>query len=147
VQKSIISQYLEARLFLSLQCHLSKSFIVWKILLAYYSASAALIAPIHPYADTPIRSSSLVAAPLRYVFASWREIFPILASWRILSGIGRACRKAHLKTVPPGSGPDLMFRNFRFVRLSERRMQLPLSTPGWRRGDRIMLLGNGVLPK
>jgi hypothetical protein len=60
------------------QCHLSKSFIVWKILLAYYSAAAALITPIRPYADTPIRSSSLVAAPLRYVLASLREIFMVL---------------------------------------------------------------------
>ncbi len=47
-----------------LQCHLSESFI--KILLAYHSASAALFTPIRPYADTPIRSSSLFTAPLRY---------------------------------------------------------------------------------
>jgi hypothetical protein len=61
--------------------HLSKSFIVWKILLAYYSASAALIAPIHPYANTPIRSSSLVAAPLRYVLASWLELSQLAISF------------------------------------------------------------------
>jgi predicted DNA-binding transcriptional regulator YafY len=54
-----------------LRCHLSKSFIVWKILLAYYSASAALIAPIRPYADTVVIFGCGFAALCLGVFACY----------------------------------------------------------------------------
>src|SRR5260221_9168825 len=54
----LIQQVREERIVLPpqtfLRCNLSKSFIFWKILLAYHSTSAVLFTPIRRHADTVV---------------------------------------------------------------------------------------------